>query len=174
MLRLSLALGRLLFFLALSSAAVAAEVDGIFYINGVNSADGMSTRIDLEAGYIRVAGERFRIENCAPNGGRGECMSTGYFELSLSAVGTLDKWISVSGTPFFDIGECDKGSGQPGRVRRVLSPQRHGIFEFLISTSDLALHGWRLYLVDLQGVPSIETWLREGESYCLGNLSRYK
>jgi hypothetical protein len=150
---------------ALSPAEAAGLGSSLYFLNGVDRHDGMSTDIDLDAGHLRIISDRFDATSCATTS-VSLCFETDYMKFSAPPSGSAETW-RLGGSDFVAAGLClARSRGTRIAVSRIVSNQRHGRFEFYFDSSKNQLLGWRSDYTDVDGRLVHDLWMRKGFSKC--------
>lgn len=118
-------------------------MDGMYYLNGMNSGDGMSARISFEDDTIRVAGQVFGLNSCEDGAPPSrQCIKSEYFVFGYKS-SLLRHWL-FDGFVFDLSRNClFADGGVHVWTFGVDSYQRYGKFTFFIKP-DGDLVGWKL------------------------------
>lgn len=115
----------------------------LYHLDGIDSADGMSARVDQAGGTIRIAGTILALEDCAGPADVPLCLVSDYFVLHLPR-NDMEEW-TYRGIGFRRAGHCRlvAPAGVEESIIAVQSDQPHGRFTFYMSP-DHRLQGWRI------------------------------
>lgn len=148
--------------LASSVTAIACPYS-MYYLDGLNRGDGMSSSIDLESGHMRVTSTLFDANACSD--GR-LCFTSQYMTFAAPPTIGREEW-AAAGHQFKLAGTCTSRSGEAAVVVTVIrSHQKYGDFEYRYDATRNVLLGWTLSYLNEDGSPAADIWQAEGWSVC--------
>lgn len=150
---------------AFAGGPATAPASRLYFLDGVDRGDGMTTDLAPDAGFLRVTSDRFDAGACADSEA-ALCFQSDYMVFSTPRPAGAKSWKS-DGHAFADAGQCAVKAGRSRiPVRRIMSDQHYGRFEFYYDAAGNRLLGWSLSYKDEDGHPARDVWMLKGYSGC--------
>ena len=135
----------------------------MYYLEGIDRGDGMSTSIDLHSGHVRVTSTQFDATTCSSG---TLCFTSGYMTFASPPADGTPAW-TAEGRQFTSAGQCTVAkAGASIEVRKIASSQEFGTFSFYFDPTRDALVGWTLRHADVEGDTAVDTWMASGWTAC--------
>lgn len=123
----------------IGSPSTGADIERLYFIDGIDRHDGMSASISTERGSVRVASDLMQLSDC-----RAEelsvCFTSTYMTFAIPSENATH-W-RAKGFDFQTTGGTRIAQGK-GEIEIIRSAQTHGTFVFFFSAQH-GLVGWRL------------------------------
>lgn len=132
---------------SLSCSVIAKDVQGdVFFKDGVDNGDGMSSFINYSNATMRVLGERNSLSACGGNPPSRACVKSSYFHFYMPS-SLAPQWES-EGVNFALVGQCALSTGAQMVSSYVIrSPQDGKVMTFYVARSG-GLLGWEIAYPD--------------------------